>query len=407
MGRSFVGVRIGAAVTALGLLAGVAASPAVAAEARGEQAWWYKAMEIADAHKVSTGKGVTVALIDTPIAPNVPELKGQNVTPTDNFCGGEPTGTGKLAHHGTVMTTFIVGNGRGVGGPGVAGVAPDATVRSYADRPSAPNADCAVPQSQAFALAVQRAVADGARIINVSGGFPASDGLLRNAVEQALAQGVVMVAAAGQTPEDAEVLFPASMPGVVAVTAVDRNAKAWSRNVTGNTGAFVISAPGVDIAQSGFNGNKWDSTGLASGTSPAAAIVSGALALVAAKYPAATGNQLIQHLIHNPGGADRTFGRNDQFGYGIVSVTKMLTSDPAQWPDVNPLTSTAAAPGGRGPAAPAGGATDVNGSPVAASGDSDGGGGVPIVIFVLLGLAVLAAGAVFGLRLRGKGGAPG
>lgn len=404
MVRSLVGVRIGATVASLGLLAGLVAAPAVGAEARGKQAWWYTAMKIAEAHQETTGKGVTVALIDSPIAPNVPELKGQDVRAVKNFCGGEPTATGTIADHGTSMATFIVGNGRGTGGPGVAGVAPDARLRTYADQSAARNAACALSPSQALASAVREAVADGTRIINVSGGIRgAVDPVADGAIEAALGAGVVVVASAGQSPEDSQVIFPASVPGVVAVAAVDRAAKAWSRNVRRNAGALVISAPGVDIVQSGFNGSKWDSSGLASGTSPAAAIVSGGLALVAAKYPRATGNQLIQHLIHNPGGEDREFGRNDEFGYGIMSVTRMLASDPTQWPDVNPLRPGT---GDGGASAAPSGSTSVDGAPVSASGDS-GGGGIPVVVFILIGVAVLAVGAVVGLRARGRGGVSG
>jgi subtilisin family serine protease len=398
-----MGVRVGAAFAAVALVAGPIAAPAVSAEARGEQAWWYTAMKISDAHAKTTGKGVTIALIDDPIAPDVPELKTQDVTVGKNFCGIDDTATGAPADHGTRMAALIVGSGKGSNGTGVAGIAPDATLQTFGNAPSeSVNGPCVGGGSQATAAAIDAAVAAKARIINISNGTNSADPIVRAAVQRALAADVVIVAATGQSDVFNSVVYPASEPGVVAVVAVDREAKAWSKNVRGNADRIVMAAPGVDMPVGGFNGATWDSSGVASGTSEATAIVSGGLALVAAKYPKATGNQLIQHLIHNPGGEDREFGRNNTFGYGIISVTKMLESDPTKWPDVNPLI--APAPSSVPTASPAPGSEALDGSPVAAKDDS--GGGVSPVIVVVIAVVVLGGGALAALRFR-KGGAPG
>ena len=65
-------------------------------------------------------------------------------------------------------------------------------------------------------------------------------------------------------------------------------------------------------------------------------MVAGSLALVKEKYPEASGNQLVQHLIHLTGGT-REYGWDGDYGFGIVSVEEMLAEDPSGWPDANPL----------------------------------------------------------------------
>ncbi len=134
--------------------------------------------------------------------------------------------------------------------------------------------------------------------------------------------------------------FPAARPGVVAVNAGDRTGRAWVNNpppvrsfVDGNP---VITAPGVEVTSIRFvAGRGWVSGLTRTGTSDAAPIVAGALALVKSKYPDATGNQLIQHLVHHAAGGRCTWDR--YYGFGLVSVTKMLAEDPRKWPDINPL----------------------------------------------------------------------
>ncbi|MFC6985057.1 S8 family serine peptidase [Streptomyces cirratus] len=97
------------------LLAGVAATPAQAQTIR-EQQWHLDAMKADDIWKISTGKGVTVAVIDSGVA-RIPELEGQLVSGRDfapeNIEGDEHT---DYRNHGTSMAAIIAGNGKGVGG---------------------------------------------------------------------------------------------------------------------------------------------------------------------------------------------------------------------------------------------------------------------------------------------------
>ena len=99
----------------------------------------------------------------------------------------------------------------------------------------------------------------------------------------------------------------------------------------------MITAPGVDVTGIRWvPGRGWQSGQSRTGTSDAAPIVAGALALVKAKYPDATGNQLIQQLIHNTASGTVRLGPHLRLR-AALDVEAMLANDPTGWPDVNPL----------------------------------------------------------------------
>jgi subtilisin family serine protease len=228
-----------------------------------------------------------------------------------------------------------------------------------ASEPPARGPDCRSDDQErtAIARAIDAAVADHVRIISTSLGLPGTNGELIAAVQRALDAGIVVVAATGDKRVPS-VVNPAAIRGTVAVAAVDEDYLPWSGNVAGDRAAFVISAPGFRVPTGYFRADRWSSMQVGTGTSEATPLVAGGLALVAARYPSATGNQLIQHLIHNPAG-NRPFGLDPDYGYGVISVPRMLAADPTQWPDVNPLRdrSTQGAP--IAPVAPAPVAADA------------------------------------------------
>src|SRR3954454_19957087 len=156
-----VAMRLGAAVTTIGFFVGVVAAPAVSADTpRGENAWWYTAMKIADAQKETTGKGVAIGLVDGPVDPKVPELRGQDVVPVVNVCGGEPTGTGNLADHGTAIAVVIDGSGEGnPPADGVKAMAPHGALLVYSSSTTPPSCTEGT-QQRAFPAAIDKAVAD-------------------------------------------------------------------------------------------------------------------------------------------------------------------------------------------------------------------------------------------------------
>jgi subtilisin family serine protease len=365
----------------------------------GRQAWWFKSLDMAQVHAISTGKGVPVALIDTPVDPDVPELRDQHVVPVMNACTGTATGSGPADEHGTQMASLIVGNGQGTraGEAGPVGLAPDATVRTYAVADSTYTQrstyfHCSRAHGDAFADALRAAVTDGVRIVSMSVNEEDWSNQLQDAVDQAVNAGVVVVASVGNQPLDKTVSYPAALPGVVAVASMGPDGLPAKNNPDGGRSHFVISAPGEDITAGGFIDGRWVSSGyLVDGSSNATAFVSASLALVAAKYPTATGNQLIQTLIHNTAG-DQPFGLTADRGYGVVSPLKMLSVDPTTYPDANPLVPAMSSP------APTPTASAVAPSTPLAE-RTDSGGTFPIRWLVLgAGIIALAAGTIRAVR---------
>lgn len=304
----------------------------------GESDWWFEALHLAEAQKETTGEGVTIGLVEDSVDPTVPELRGQGLTLGDD-CSPHGGRSEWRKHsrdpevaHGTTMAALMVGNGRGTDhGKGIRGIAPGAEVKlwatTYWEEDDKTWYDCFEAQDD-----VWDAMLPDSDIVNMSFGSP-HRATFMDLVERAQGAGAVVVAAMAANDSDSAQDQPWSLPGVVAVNAAGSDAKVWSATLEDRD--VVITAPGVEVGTGTIRPDGWHSDVWHDGTSVATAIVSGALALVKAKYPDSTGNQLIQHLIHNAGG--RTYGWNKRTGFGFVSVTRMLESSPTQWPDENPL----------------------------------------------------------------------
>lgn len=353
--RSILGTRRLAQLAGAVLVVGpalVAAPAASAAPVLPDGTWWYDAIGVADAQAQATGEGVTIALVDTMIDTSVPDLAGADVVPVANFCRvpykGEPdfydavpdpdkvVVQSPAADHATSMAALMVGTGRGngPGGAGVRGVAPDATVRVYstADNPDGSYECGGDGRSGAVAVAasIDQAIRDDVDIINISLGASGAIRLQSAAVADAVAAGIVVVGAAGNSGTD---IGDPVGPGAVSVVGVAQDGGLTDSSSYGID--TMIASPGQDIACGAWTPSGWDSAAVSDGTSQSAAIVSGALALVKSKYPQATGNQLVQHLIRNTTSDQLEW--NEQLGFGIFSIDKMLAADPAMWADVNPI----------------------------------------------------------------------
>ncbi|QWZ07987.1 S8/S53 family peptidase [Nocardioides panacis] len=425
-----------ARATALGLcallLSGSAgalapASAAPVTQEKGLKTWWYTALGLEKAHRETTGKGVKIAVIDEAIDPTAPELRGANVK-LGKDCDGNRVkpATGTKADHGTAVTTLISGTGRGTGpgGRGIRGVAPGAEVTFYADDsdPSDEPVDCFT--SETYSL-MKLALSDHPDIITTSLDL-GYNGSMRPVVKQALDQGIVLVGDAGQKGRvlvpGVTMTFPGAVPGAVAVLAGDRNGRAWSQNprpfrsfINGNP---VITGPGVDVPGIAWvPGVGWQSGRSLTGTSFSAPIVAGALALVKSKYPDATGNQLIQQLIHNPSSGKYAWDRD--YGFGLLSMSRMLATDPTAWPDVNPLrkgpraaladypmssrgASASASPSPSAAESPSSDASAVPDETTRASAATADSGGVPVWVWPL-GAVVVLAGAGAGVAANKRG----
>jgi len=217
------------------------------------QAW-----KLADLHSVATGRNVRVAVVDSGVDLRHPDLMGQVETHQD-FAPEHP---GAAEQHGTGVAGIIAAvEDNHVG---IAGVAPNA--RLMALRACWQQADqVTVCDTLSLAKAIHYAVEHDAQVINLSLSGPPGP-LLGRLIDVALARGEVVVGA--MDPAQVGGGFPASHPGVVAVTSVG-----------GSAGPYA--APGRDVPTT-EPGGKWN---LVNGNSFAAAHVSGLYALLRQKNP--------------------------------------------------------------------------------------------------------------------------
>ncbi|MGF1662896.1 MAG: S8 family serine peptidase [Kineosporiaceae bacterium] len=345
-------VTVVLAVSGAGSASGAAAAGSAGSSGDPPGTWWYNALVLDEVQATgATGAGVTIGLIDSPVDPAVPELQGADVVPVVNACqpdaGPDASfASGRDTVHGTSVASVIVGSGRGNGpsGVGTRGVAPEATVRVYvngefASGLAAIGVVCrsrdAPANEDALRTAFERAIADEVDIINFSSGQTVATPEFEALLSRAAAAGIVVVASAGN---DGVLEYPASgstSQGVVGVTWVDSSG--FPAPMSPRDPRVVVAAPGVDLlAGVSTADGSWQSEGLASGSSLAAPIVTGALALVKQRYPEATGNQLVQHLVRHT--TEDELVHDDGLGFGILSLREMLENDPTMWADVNPLT---------------------------------------------------------------------
>jgi hypothetical protein len=229
---------------------------------------------------------VTIAVLDGPVDRTHPALIGANLTAVEVAGASEPRIGGPATRHGTLVASLIVG--RHESESPVEGIAPGCrglvapvfsdvagTVPTEVDRPFTPTCS-----QLDLARAILLATEHGAQVINISGGQDPSSGtahpLLVDAINRSIRRGVLIVAAAGNDGCDC-VQAPAAVAGVLAVGAMDARGEPLDMS---NWGRFYRSkgllAPGAGLLVARAGGG----TSTASGTSVAAAVVSGAAGLL-------------------------------------------------------------------------------------------------------------------------------
>jgi thermitase len=219
-------------------------------------------VRMTEAHALSRGAGVTVAVIDTGLDFSHPLFAGRVAAPHYDFAADDANPADEMTGPGGGHGTFVAGL--------VALAAPDARVMPLRAFTSDGRGT-----SFAIANAVRFAADHGAHVINMSFGLLNADELIGDAVEYAAARNVFMVASAGN--ENLErVHYPAGGGAAFAVTATNVNdLKAWFANY----GASVeASAPGVGV-YSAYPGGRW---AWWDGTSFSTALVAGEAALLLA-----------------------------------------------------------------------------------------------------------------------------
>ncbi|WP_245863070.1 type VII secretion-associated serine protease mycosin [Streptomyces thermovulgaris] len=385
------------------LLVGGTATQAHADSTRSQQ-WHLDAMQAEKMWRTSTGEGIVVAVIDSGVDPNNPDLRGRVLEGKD-FAPASRPGDEHTDYegHGTGMAGLIAGTGAHGGGKGAFGLAPGAKILPV--RLPGPYDINPFTTSAFFAKAIRYAADSGAQVINISRGGASNTSELTEAVEYAIRKGALVFAAVGNSGDkENRVEYPAGTPGVVGVAAVGKNLRRTSFSQYGPQ--VDMAAPGEDMVHA--CGGK---TGLCktSGTSDATAIASASAALIWSKHPEWTNNQVLRVMLNTIGAPTDGSKRNDSIGYGIVRPRIALQDpgDPGP-PDVYPLpdfpvASPSASP--RPTEVPNSGSGGSRSEALAdASAKSDGGNGL---LWAALGAgAVLLLGgtvAAFAVARRRRG----
>jgi subtilisin family serine protease len=256
-------------------------------------------VRLGEAHRIALGRNVRVAVIDTGLDDAHPELTGVSIETFDAIGEGSPTSEA----HGTAVAGIVAARQQ------IRGMAPDArvlAVRAFAagsgQRPEA--------TTLSIINGIHWAIANGARVINMSFVGP-KDALLQRAIEAGIAKGVIFVAAAGNGGPSAAQAYPAAYSGVIAVTAIDSNDQLYGM---ANRGDYIaLAAPGVDILAPAPN----SAYEMSSGTSLAAAHVSGIIALMLSSEEA---RDILKRTARDPGQTAMANG----LGAGIIDAARAV-----------------------------------------------------------------------------------
>src|SRR5262245_29105789 len=261
-------------------------------------------LRLGETHRVATGSNVLVAVIDSAIDVKHPDLAGA-IAEEFNAVGRQD----RPHVHGTGMAGAIVAHRK------LLGIAPNARILAVQAFSSDAN-ETAQATTQHIIAGLDWAIGKGARVINMSFAGP-YDPMLQLAMKSAREKGVVLIAAAGNMGPTSPPLYPAADPNVIAVTATDESDALFAQ---ANQGPHIaVAAPGVDILEPAPNAGYQVTTG----TSVAAAHVSGVAALMIERNPALDPATVNEILTSSAKRLDAK-GRDDQIGWGLVDPSRAL-----------------------------------------------------------------------------------
>jgi type VII secretion-associated serine protease mycosin len=301
------------------------ARPVVTAEP-----WAQRTLAPTSVWPFSTGRGVTVAVVDSGVDSDHAQLRqrGAVLRGEDFHLIGELPGNFDCDSHGTAVASLIAA--RAVPRVGFAGLAPGATIlpvrvsdRGYTEGGGVELIDPAV-----LARGIWYAVDNGADVLNLSLAGAGDDPLIRDAVAHAVEKDVLVVAAAGNDQDGTahRVAYPAGYDGVLGVGAVDEGGQRLTGSQIGPQVDLVAPGGGVLAATRAGGHRYWQ------GTSFAAPFVAATAALVRSAWPDLTARQVADRLIATatpaPGGRGSA-----AYGAGVVNpyraVTDGLVAGPA------------------------------------------------------------------------------
>ena len=260
-------------------------------------------------HPTTGGSGQLIAVIDTGMDVDHPELAGRIYGKPINVTEYEWSADS----HGTAVAGIIAANANN--DLGIYGVAPNAQILAIkACQPKTEGGMSARCRTSALIKAIDIAITQDAKIINMSLSGP-PDKLLAQYVSLAVQQGRLIVAGAGNGGPQAKPGFPAALSGVLAVTAVDAANNLYEQATQGDY--IDVAAPGVDIV-SPVPGGQYPSL---SGTSMAAAHATGIAALLLELVPSLDAQGIAQLLKNNVRDLGM-MGRDNRFGTGLLDACR-------------------------------------------------------------------------------------
>ena len=285
-----------------------------------DQQWGLTAIGAPSVWTISRGAGVTVAVIDSGSGPH-PDLDANLDAGRTMF--GFIDSAGEIdvdvAGHGSHVAGIIAAVAdNAIGG---SGVAPQSRILPIRVLDSLGSGD-----SKDVSKAVRFAVDSGVSVINLSLGGSTESTSLTAAIQYAVDRNVLVVAAAGNGAADSTPKWPGASDLTIAVTAVDRYNSVTSFDQRGDY--IDIAAPGSSILSTASYDYK-----IQSGTSMAAAFVSGAAALLFAAQPSITAAQ-VRDVLQRTATDIGAPGRDTTFGHGLVNLVAAFAELDVMFPKI-------------------------------------------------------------------------
>ena len=277
--------------------------------------WAQQDLDLSRTWQQSTGAGIVVAVIDSGVDNDHPQLRGGGkVLPGRDFVeAGTLRATFDCDSHGTAVASIIAA--RAAKGVGFRGVAPDATVLPIrvAERGALDGRTERIDPG-VIAQAIRYAASQGAKVINLSLSAQRDHAAIRAAIAFARSRDIVIVASVGNDQDDRRTLlpsYPAAYEGVLGVGAIDANGVRLSGSQLG-TYVDLVAPGGAVLSAARRAGHNYYN-----GTSFAAPFVAGTAALVRAAYPKLTADEVVRRLLAT---ASPARGGSENLAYGAGAV---------------------------------------------------------------------------------------